>query len=819
MNRIKFIISLCLVLGLSNSFADSNLWQPVATGQRSLSGHSEGRDYRLDMINLNQVLSRAGLEGRAEPISQIELPLENGEIQRFTLEESSIMAPGLAAKYPDLKTYKIHGIDNPYASGRLSISSKGFHGMITSPEGTFYIDPQADDVYRVYNRNSQLPSQPFNCGVKGHNHDTPAGSISSRSANRTAGSLQVYELAVAGTAEYVAKVGPTISQAQAEIVVAINRVNQIYERDLGVRLKIISGNDQLLYLNSATDPYTNNSGLDMLDENQANLDSVIGALNYDIGHVFSTGGGGIASVGSVCGNFKAQGVTGLSNPTGDAFYIDFIAHEIGHQFGADHTFNGTTGSCAGNRVASSAFEPGGGSTIMAYAGICGDENIVNRSNALFHAGSINQIDTFTTSGAGNSCGSFESANNTNEPTVDAGNNYTIPRRTPFVLTATGSDLDGDPLEYSWDQIDAGLSTNASILGVDLTDNSLFRSYIPRPEVQRHFPTLGTTLQNKYDDSEVLACQTRDLNFRVTVRDGESGMGQDDVVILVDNTSGPFEITSFNTAQSLGPGSYILNWDVANTDQAPVSCAQVDISLLTFNAGKTTYFENSLANNVINDGAALINILDNSNTKARFKIQCSDNVFYDISDADLIITGSSGPFSTTGNNVFYNTTGLVSFDKPAEVCTEAGMGGGSTDESNSSFNAADTITFNANNNYGIQTSDDTDFFQVNVPSNGTLVFKTSGSTDTFCRLFTTINMQSLLMIDDDSGDLLNCQITSSVKTGIYYFSVEGFGAGYYSVTTSFEDSGGSSSDSGAFDLYWLLFLLSAALGSKWIFRAY
>ena len=700
MKRFTILILVCTALNQSLAAAQSSLWTPLVQAQKAAeSAFVTGDLYVVDGIELRQRLSRASLEGRAANNSEIQLPVENGVIQSFKLEESPVMEPALAAKFPQIKSYKVHGIDNPHASGRLSYSPKGFHGMITSPTGTFFINPQGDDVYRAY-RKPASSSETFYCGVKGHNHDTPLGHIADRAAPRTPGSLRVYRLALATTGEYAEAIGAADKgDVMSEINKAISRVNQIYERDLAVRLLLINNNDNLIYTNKSTDPYTDpftdpfNSANDLLEQNEKNVRTVIGSANYDIGHVFSRGGGGLAEVGAVCvdgdnltGDFKAGGVTGLANPVGDAFYIDYVAHEMGHQFSAEHTFNGTDAGCGGgNRWQSTAFEPGSGSSIMSYAGICGEENISRHAMAAFHAGSIEQITNYTTSGDGSSCGELLSINNPGQPSANAGNDYTIPAQTPFKLTAQGSDPDnGDALTYSWDQMDTGTATNSATFGTDLGNNSLFRSYLPRSINERHFPALGTTLKNKFDDSEVLACQSRNINFRLTVLDGNSGIASDDVRISVDGRSGPFEITSHGFAQTLSSGSNVaISWNVANTNLAPVNCDRVDISLLTFNNLLTTYSETSLDTDVINDGSAFVSIPLKSSSKARFKVQCSNNVFYDISDADLIISGGTA-FSTNQKTVFYNQDGAsyTIFDTPAEICQvnvsddSSGGGGGS-----------------------------------------------------------------------------------------------------------------------------------------------
>ena len=662
MRRVLPCILFVLAIFATSVAASSTLWTSVPLAQRGDATESEqpGRFYRLELALLKQALDVAGNENGTGIPAEIRLPVSNGSIQRFSVVNSPIMEPYIAARYPEFKTYKIRGIDDPLASGRLSFNPSGFRGMVRNAEGVSYIDAAPGGLYRQYARKSVSSSTPFSCGVRGHDRLTPVGeNFSRRLVSRTPGVLKTYRLAVAATAEYVATVGNgNATAALAEINNAINRVNEIFERDLGVRLLLVTGTNTL-YTNSVTDPYTDDEPELLIDENQTNLDSVVGNANYDIGHVFSTGGGGLAGVGVTCeSGFKAQGVTGISNPTGDAFYIDFVAHELGHQFDASHSFNGSTFNCGGaGRSSNSAWEPGSGSTIMAYAGICRGENIQARSDALFHAGSISQIDNYVSSGSGNSCGSNIAITNANEPVLNAGSNYTIPSQTPFELVAiaTGADA-GETIEYTWDQMDIGTATTESTLGQDLGSNALFRSYLPRAQTYRHFPALKTTLNNLYDRSEVLPCQSRSLNFRVTARDGNSGQDTDNVLVTVDGNSGPFRITSFNSiGVSISAGQpQIIEWDVAGTNVAPVNCTQVDISLLTFNANATTYAETLLLAATANDGRQSVNIPNQSASRARFKLRCSDNVFYDISNSDVAILGGTSAFATSGKTVFENS---------------------------------------------------------------------------------------------------------------------------------------------------------------------
>jgi len=647
-NSIKL---LALLLALSTLPVQAqDLWQPIA----AKGTDSSGQHYRLQQTDLWQLLTLAPLETDGADSIEVTLPSIGGAIERFSLQESPIMQSGLAARYPDIKTYKIYGIDNPSASGRLSISPAGFHGMITSPQGTFFIDPEGGNSYRAYRKSKNHGDHGFNCGVEGHNHDTPVGTTLNRVLSRAPGNLRVYRTAISATEEFVD--APEIGGSKASTITAvsniINRVNQIYERDLAIRLELVNNTDDLFF--ESGDPFTNGNTGAMLDENQIETDNAIGSANYDVGHVMGTGGGGVAGIGVVCDSRrKAKGATtgNIGSLLNDSFIIDFVAHEIGHQFNADHTFNGTTNACSGtNRAPGEAFEPGSGSTIMAYAGICGGENIQGNSDILFHTKSIEDIDHFTTTGNGSNCGSLLAISNPNEPVVDAGNNFTIPVSTPFVLTADGSDADGDTLSYTWDQIDIGTATNSGTYGTDLGNNPLMRSLPPRSAKSRFFPQFETVLDGSTDKTETLPTTNRDLNFRVSVRDDKSGFGTDDMVITARNNAGPFTVTSHGNTATLGGGdSQNITWNVANTDQAPVNCANVDIDLLMFDNAGDNYCTESLKSSTTNDGSETITLPDMSVDKARVRVSCSDNIFYALSTADLELVGASAA-NTSCNSV-------------------------------------------------------------------------------------------------------------------------------------------------------------------------
>ena len=445
-------------------------------------------------------------------------------------------------------------------------------------------------------------------------------------------------------------------------------------------MNIIADNDKIVYAGdntncpigtggtacaAANDPYTNTSGSTMLGENATNLATVIQTANFDIGHVFSTGGGGIAGLGVPCGSSKARGVTGLSNPVGDAFAIDYVAHEMGHQWGANHTFNGTVSSCGGNRSGSSAYEPGSGITIMGYAGICGSQNLARNSIDTFHVKSLEAITTYSQGGGGSVCGQTSATGNT-PPTVSivGGPTFNIPKQTPFTLTADATDVNGDTITYDWQEYDLGAST-ASVPNTDETGiRPIFRPYLPTSSPSRTFPSLAYILANANVPpatspcgnftcltGELLPQVARTMNFQVVARDNRAnggGINSATATVIVD-ANGPFAVTSPNTNTPLYVGtSHAITWSVAGTMEAPVSTANVKISLST-DGGLS--FPTVLIASTRNDGSETIIVPDILTTTARIKIEAIGNIFFDISDADFAISFS--PVTIAGR-VFSNT---------------------------------------------------------------------------------------------------------------------------------------------------------------------
>ena len=601
---------------------------------------ARARVFLLDPSALQERLALAPREftTAAPGPGLISLPMPDGSLARFRIWESPIMAPELAARFPEIKTYAGQGVDDPSASVRLDITPAGLHAQIFSPEGTIYIDPmQRGDarLHTAYHRRDLRATRgPFHCLTPDDGGQAFAPAFVPASTVRSGATLRTYRLAMAATGEYTQFHGGTVSAGLAAIVTAINRVNGIYESELAIRLVLVANNHLLVFTNAATDPFSNFDALAMLSQNQSTIDAIIGPANYDFGHVFSTGGGGLTTLAVVClDGVKARSVTGLDEPVGDGFYVDFVAHEIGHAFGAHHTFNGIGFNCGGQRSASTAYEPGSGTTIMAYAGICGADDLAPAGDAYFHSASIDEIQFFVGVGFGKDC-AVTSATGNAAPVVEAGPNFTIPKGTPFTLTATGSDTDGDLITYCWEERDLGPAQ--AVTAPDNGSSPLFRSFSPTTNASRTFPRLTGLLNNTAAIGEKLPAISRTNKFRVTARDhrtGGGGVATDDMQVTVVGSAGPFLVTSPNTTVNWS-GTRLVTWNVAGTVAAPINAAEVDI-LLSTNGGLD--FPIMLASATPNDGFHYVVLPNVGTTQARIKIQAAGNIFFDVSDVNFTIT--------------------------------------------------------------------------------------------------------------------------------------------------------------------------------------
>lgn len=613
----------------------------------------------LDVIAIEQWLATVDATPLEEAQKVIALPTPEGGHEHFVIARTPIMERDLATRFPEISTFTGRSLDRPGSTLKMDITPHGLHAMILALDGDpIYIDPFAYGdrrhyiVYRKSAFRKTLPESFSYCSYEQVNDLEEQARrseewIEEMGPDRAGDcQLRTYRLALACTGEYANYHGSNTTNnnksfALAAMVTTMNRVNGIYERDATLRMIMVANNDQLIYLNGSTDPYSNGNGGTMLGQNISNCNAVIGSANYDIGHVFSTGGGGVAYLNSPCTSNKAGGVTGQPNPVGDPFDIDYVAHEMGHQYGGNHTQNN-----ACNRSANAAYEPGSASTIMGYAGIC-SPNVQSNSDALFLGYSMMEMAANITVGSSSGCPVISSSNN-NAPTVNAGADRTIPRSTPFVLTATASDVNaGQTLTYAWEQMNNQVSTQPPVS--TSTGGPNFRALLPNASPMRYFPNLGAVLSNTTPTWEVLPSVGRTMNFKVTVRDNLTGSGcnaQDDVVITVSGTAGPFVVTQPNTNVSWEAGSVrTITWNVANTNVSPVNAANVDI-LLSTDGGNTYPF--TLAASTANDGSQIVTLPSGvATTTARVMVKASANVFYDVSDQNFSITAPANVVVNVG----------------------------------------------------------------------------------------------------------------------------------------------------------------------------
>ncbi|MEO6729852.1 MAG: reprolysin-like metallopeptidase [Ferruginibacter sp.] len=645
-----FFITADCCMAQNNFFKDAPENSFLSPAQKRVIVPARYRTLQMDTNALSNFLNTIAPDNSIlTPASTqvIDIPMPDGGSAQFKIWETSVMEPGLAALFPEIKTYTGQGIDDLTANIKLDLTPVGFHAMILSPfSGTVFIDPYAQgntQNYISYNKKDFAKTSSFFelPPIRDlYNANRPLGGNNVLAGVCVGTQLRTYRLALAATAEYTAKQGGTVALAQAAQATTLNRVNGIYERELSIRMVLVTNNNLLIYTNAASDPYTNNNGTAMLDENQTNINSVIGSSNYDIGHVFSTGGGGVAWLNVVCtAAYKAKGVTGSSTPSGDPFDIDYVAHEMGHQFGANHTFNSVLGFCEDNGVVGTNAEPGSGSTVMGYAGICSSDDMQAHSDAQFHAISLNEITAFSINGNGNSCAQITSTGNT-PPVVNAGADYIIPKSTPFILTGSGTDANGDALTFSWEQIDVGGTFGAWNTPVD--NAPLFRSFIPVASPTRFFPKLSDVINNVTTKGEILSSYDRAMDFRLTARDNRAGGGGvcfDETAVTVSGTAGPFLVTYPNATGItwLVNDFKTITWDPSGTAASPINCANVSIELST-NGGLT--FTVTILASTPNDGIQEIQVPANLTSSARIRIKAVGNVFYDISNANFTIQNSA-----------------------------------------------------------------------------------------------------------------------------------------------------------------------------------
>jgi hypothetical protein len=813
--------------------ADSDaLWTPVSgrvrpseEGAKRRVNPSASKAYALDAAALDATLDRAPAEEAGRAGTLVSLPAPTGELVDFRIVDSPIMEPGLAADHPEITTYAGTAVGSA-ASLRLDVTPMGLHASVRGDGASWYIDPAFngdDSVYLSY-LGTSLPA-PERGLVEPELNEPPVGEVERRVGEEQGAPVvhRTYRLALLTDPSYARYFGT--ENVLAEKVTLMNRVNQIYNDDFAVRLMLIDETDAL---NIDTDEkafgpdggcgsagcftptsFTNGCGGALLNRNQVAIGQLVGAASYDIGHVaLGINGGGIAQLNGVGNTGKARGCTGLPQPEGDFMAIDYVAHEMGHQFGGNHTFNGTQGACGGNKAAPSV-EPGSGSSVMAYAGICDQDDLQPHTDPYFSQWSqremgayitstpapVNERQTFglngfdtdgesftltydgrttapivrgttytlagidaavtailpeggqvsvrgfnnsgtltdtgfqltfdapgsttnvlagtdvapftytgvdggstavvgeTDQGGPAENGGFVQEVSTNRtPVVTAPAPTSIPLRTPFALTGSATDADGDQMVYLWEQTDRGAGTGTSLVDQVKTNGPIFRVFGTYADVTpaatlrynspgenladgnptRTFPDLEQILANNTnaqtglcpaapaDATAAVPVPTIDcfsewlptsdyagsveagnnapvaLNFRFTARDlapDAGGYSTADTTVLVDTTAGPFLVSSKNgPAAAVAGRTEEVRWAVNGTDKASLA-PNVRISLST-DGGRT--FPTVLAESTPNDGAHPVTWPNTGTDTARIKIEAVGNVFFDVNNTDFEI---------------------------------------------------------------------------------------------------------------------------------------------------------------------------------------
>jgi hypothetical protein len=627
----------------------------------------------LNQQALNDVLSQAPMEFTEAAKNKqvlITLPMPGGEFAQFRIEESPVMHPDLAAQYPEIKTYRGQGIDDPTATTRFDWTPLGLRAIILSLEGTIFVEPfsQNDQINYIsyFNKDISVEDISIHC-LLADEDEAKATARSTPTPNFSTGSsLRTYRLAVAATAEFTQQYGGgNVATTLTQITSLVNQINAVYQKEATITFQLVANETSIIFTNATTDGYTNSNPSTMLSENQSKLDSVIGNGNYDIGHVFggiSVGPGslsfsGVAQLSVVCsaGN-KGRGASTMGgSPVTHSIFVKGVAHEFAHQFSAPHSYNSnlTSTPCATQRSAAGAYEPGAGSTIMSYS-VCGADNLQSQTDMYFHANSLDKILTWA-AGSGN-CATTTSTGNS-APVIPTLSNFTIPANTPFTLNASATDPNGDALTYVWEQYDLGAAAPPHD---DDGTRPILRSFIPTATSARTFPKLQYILNNANVPPATYACgsatcltgerlptTTRTLNFRFTVRDNRAaggGTANAASQVNVVSTAGPFAVTSPNTAVSYtGGSSQSITWNAAGTASAPINTANVKISLSTDGGNN---FPTVLAASTPNDGSQVVTIPNTPTTSARIKVEAVGNIFFDISNTNFTITAGTSAVTLT-----------------------------------------------------------------------------------------------------------------------------------------------------------------------------
>jgi subtilisin-like proprotein convertase family protein len=599
--------------------------------------------FKLDNQEIEKYLSLAPRQYSEDFLGKgknIVLPMPNGKMEEFLVWNAPVMEEGLALSYPTIQTYKGYSLKDKSITVRFSTGPNGFHAAVRTEEGMVYIDPYSKgntEYYNVYYTNDHIDESLRNKVICGTDETTFENQKLPKWGKRNFPDgkmeLRKYRLALACTGEWGAVRGTT-EKALSDMVTFVERANIVFEAELALTLVIIENNDKLIQLVGSSDPYTNpEQGLEILRQNTGIINQRVGFGNYEIGHVFSIcyDVGGVAG-GTICTSGKGAGVTCHNNSSISNGIVLVFNHEVGHQMTASHTFN----NCPGNEEqgTSTGFEPGSGSTIMAYPGACGSSNLGAPRDNYYHVNSLDQILSYTNTEGSEAYACAEKVDINNfVPVIEMPyqDGFFIPKSTPFYLKSTATDANGDKLTYNWDQFDG---QGSSPLGSPSGNAPIFRSIKPTENAARYFPNVSRILSGEFTNKqELLPTYGRDLTFRFVVRDnnplGSAAVWEEVKFKVAPGNVGPFLLTFPINEQKLLVGEKLkVKWDVANTDISPVNCKKVDIYVALNNSLE---FDSDnvilVAGGVPNDGEEFIIVPNTPTTRARIVVKATDNIFF------------------------------------------------------------------------------------------------------------------------------------------------------------------------------------------------
>lgn len=606
----------------------------------------------LQQLNASPKESSLGIGNISNSATIISLPMPDGSSARFKVVEYSVLPIGTNS---DAKTYLGEQEGNSAVTCRITttkaklIATIYINGQIVVIEQ----DTQStlSNIYNVYIKTAEE----FECSAKESLLDNKRVKAIDQIKDYTNGtSLRTYRMAIMVTNEFYQARGNTDVAVNNEVAAIINSLNGLYEKEIAVRFTLKSPINPA----SANVFYRNTNNINTyyqaVDALRSQMNTLFGSSNYDLGHALHTTGGGVAYFGVCVNDYKGGGWSGSTTPS--SFLL--MAHEVGHQFTAPHTFNGNgNANCGiGNRNTPTAFEPGSGNTIMSYSGLCGPgQNITGGQVPYFHTNSLDRMINYIQTGSGNTCGTPTATGNT-PPVANAGGNYTIPKNTPFTLTGSGTDANGDVLSFTWEEYDAAMASDSGKLGhtgnaVNSTTAPLFRTRQSSSPI-RNFPDMAfvlNTANNPPDqEGEDLPNVARTMTFRLTARDNRTvggGVDMSSVTITVDGNKGPLAVTAPNGSESWAAGiSQNVTWSVNSTNALS---ANVKI-LLSIDGGSS--FPYTLAASTSNDGTLAVVIPSNipNTTQARIKIVSTNSTtaeFFDASNANFTITSNCNVATT------------------------------------------------------------------------------------------------------------------------------------------------------------------------------